>query len=65
MVVQGTGGRLGAMSRNQRAGWALIAVAGAISTSIVAFEIVQLVTTADPESSETLPVIGFEPIVGD
>jgi hypothetical protein len=48
-----------------RLGWALIALAGAVSISIVAFEIVALVADADVESSETLPVIGFVPPVED
>jgi len=45
----------------QRAGWALIALAGVISSTIVAIEIDALVSTANPESSETLPINGFEP----
>jgi len=48
-----------------RLGWALIALAGAVSISIVAFEIVALVGDADVESSETLPVIGFVPSLED
>jgi len=51
-----------AVSGRQRFGWLLIAVAGVISSSIVALEITNLVGVANPESSETLPVIGFEPL---
>jgi hypothetical protein len=40
----------------------LIALAGVISSTIVAIEITALVGQASAESSETLPVIGFEPI---
>jgi hypothetical protein len=50
------------VSGRQRAGWALIAVAGVISSAIVTIEITALVGQASVESSETLPVIGFEPI---
>ncbi len=50
------------VSGKQRFGWALIAVAGVISSTIVALEITHLVGEANPESSETLPVIGFEPL---
>jgi hypothetical protein len=49
----------------QRAGWALIAIAGALSTGIVAVEIVALVNDAGAETSETLPVIGFVPAGDD
>lgn len=50
------------MSVRQRFGWVLIAIAGVISSSIVALEIATLVGSVSPESSETLPVISFEPL---
>ncbi|CAB4563731.1 unannotated protein [freshwater metagenome] len=53
------------MARKQKAGWALIALAGAMSTGIAVTEILSLVGQADAESSETLPVIGFVPSVDD
>jgi hypothetical protein len=53
------------VGRVAKLGWALIALAGALSISIVAFEIVALVADADVESSETLPVVGFVPPLGD
>jgi hypothetical protein len=51
--------------RKQQAGWALIALAGVMSTGIVATEILSLVDQAEAESSETLPVIGFVPSEND
>ena len=51
--------------RKQQAGWALIAVAGVISTGIVVTEILSLVDQAEAESSETLPVVGFVPSDND
>jgi len=48
------------VSAKQRAGWALIAVAGVISSTIVTLEVTALIGSHNPESSETLPVIGFE-----
>lgn len=51
--------------RKQQAGWALIALAGVMSTGIVVTEILNLVDQADAESSETLPVIGFVPSDND
>jgi len=53
------------VGRVAKLGWALIALAGVLSMSIVAFEIVALVADADVESSETLPVVGFVPPLGD
>jgi hypothetical protein len=50
------------VSVRQRAGWALIALAGVISSTIVAIEINALISSSSPESSETLPIIGFEPL---
>jgi hypothetical protein len=47
--------------RKQQAGWALIALAGVMSTGIAVTEILSLVNQADAESSESLPVIGFVP----
>lgn len=49
----------------QQAGWALIALAGVLSTGIVVSEILSLVDQAAAESSETLPVIGFVPSDND
>ncbi len=49
------------MVRKQQAGWALIALAGVMSTGIAVTEILSLVNQADAESSESLPVIGFVP----
>lgn len=51
--------------RKQQAGWALIALAGVLSTGIAVTEILNLVDQADAESSETLPVIGFVPSDND
>lgn len=53
------------MGRTAKIGWTLIALAGALSISIVSFEIVSLVGESDVESSETLPVVGFVPPLGD
>lgn len=53
------------MSAKRQAGWALIALAGAVSTGIVAMEILALVESAQAESSETLPVVGFVPASED
>ena len=53
------------MGKKARLGWALIALAGVLSASIVSFEIVSLVGSSDAESSETLPVIGFVPPLED
>jgi ribonuclease PH len=50
------------MGKKQKAGWLLIAMAAAISAGIVTTEVVDLVGTQHPEVSETLPVIGFEPV---
>jgi heme/copper-type cytochrome/quinol oxidase subunit 2 len=49
------------VSARQRAGWTLIAVAGVISSAIVTLEVTALMDNQNPESSETLPVVGFEP----
>lgn len=56
---------LAIMGKRQRAGWALIAAAGTFSAVIVAWEISELVSMADSETSETLPVVGFSPIDSD
>jgi ribonuclease PH len=53
------------MGKKQRAGWLLIAMAAGISVGIVTTEVVDLVGTQNPEVSETLPVIGFEPVPED
>ncbi len=53
---------LALMGKKQRAGWALIAAAGMLSAGIVAWEISELVSMADSETSETLPVVGIAPI---
>ena len=53
------------MGKKQRAGWLLVAMAAAMSTGIVTTEVVDLVRAENPEVSETLPVIGFEPIPED
>jgi hypothetical protein len=50
------------MGKKQRAGWALIAAAGALSAGIVAWEISELVSVSGVETSETLPVVGITPI---
>lgn len=49
------------MSGRRTLGWLLIAGAGLVSTSIVTAEVISLVGELEPESSESLPVIGFEP----
>ncbi|MCF8548895.1 MAG: hypothetical protein K9G03_02835 [Pontimonas sp.] len=49
------------MGINQRMGWALIALAGALSIGIVSLEIYSLATQESPETSETLPALEFEP----
>ena len=49
------------MGINQRMGWALIALAGALSIGIVSLEIYSLATQESPESSETLPALEFVP----
>ena len=49
------------MSGKRTLGWLLIASAGLVSTSIVTAEVISLVGELEPESSESLPVIGFEP----
>jgi hypothetical protein len=53
---------LALMGKKQRAGWALIAAAGALSAGIVAWEISELVSVSGVETSETLPVVGITPI---
>ena len=49
------------MGSNQRIGWALIALAGALSVGIVSLEIYTLATQESPESSETRPARELEP----
>ena len=53
------------MGRKALVGWALIALAGALSITIVSLEIVSLVGDSASETSETLPVIGFTPAGDD
>ena len=53
------------MGRKQLAGWALVVLAGALSTGIVAVEVAHLIQGASPESSEGLPVVGFQPVDED
>lgn len=53
------------VGRTAKFGWALIALAGALSVTIVSFEIVALVGGSDVETSETLPVVGVVPPLGD
>jgi hypothetical protein len=53
------------MGKKQRAGWALIAAAGVLSASIVAWEVADLVRVSTSETSETLPVVGFTPVDDD
>jgi len=50
------------MEAKQLTGWILVVLAGAISASIVSFEVVNLVHGVNAETSEGLPVVGFEPI---
>ena len=50
------------MSGRRRLGWALIAGAGLVSSGIVTAEVISLVGQNEPETAETLPVIGFEPL---
>lgn len=49
------------VGKYQRAGWALIALAGALSAGIVSLEIYSLATAGADETSETLPSLEFEP----
>jgi hypothetical protein len=56
---------LASMGKRQRAGWALIAGAGVLSASIVAWQIADLVAVANTETSETLPVVGIVPVDDD
>jgi len=56
---------LASMGKRQRAGWALIAAAGVLSASIVAWQIADLVAVANTETSETLPVVGIVPVDDD
>ena len=53
------------MEAKQLTGWILVVLAGAISASIVSFEVVNLVHCVNAETSEGLPVVGFEPIDKD
>lgn len=55
----------GEMGKKQRAGWALIAAAGVLSASIVAWQVTELVRVSTSETSETLPVVGFAPVDDD
>lgn len=49
------------MSNSKRIGWGLIALAAALSVGILSFEIYSLANQQNPESSETLPALEFEP----
>ena len=53
------------MEAKQLTGWILVVLAGAISASIVTFEVVNLVHGVNAETSEGLHVVGFEPIDKD
>ena len=53
------------MGVKQLTGWVLVVLAGAISASIVSFEVVDMVHGVNAETSEGLPVVGFEPIDKD
>jgi hypothetical protein len=53
------------MGQKQRYGWALIALAGAFSIGIVGLEIFELMAVADNQTSETLPVLGFDPLLDE
>ncbi len=52
------------MGRKQAVGWALIAIAGVLSASILTTAIVERSETPTT-SSERAPVIGLEPIDGE
>jgi hypothetical protein len=53
------------MSKKQRAGWLLVGAAASVSLGIMATQVLELVRLDSPAVSETLPVIGFEPIPED
>ena len=53
------------MGNKQRAGWLLVGAAASVSLGIMATEVLDLVRLDGPKVSETLPVIGFEPIPED
>lgn len=49
------------MGTSRRLGWSLIALAGFLSLGIVSLEIVSLANFGNSNSSETLPVLEFQP----
>lgn len=53
------------MGQKQKFGWALITLAGVISIGVLSLEIFDLLSSAESETSETLPVVGFEPLPND
>lgn len=52
------------MGRKQALGWALIAIAGVLSASILTSAIVER-SEAPTTSSEPSPVVGLEPLDGE
>jgi hypothetical protein len=53
------------MGHKQRYGWALIALAGAVSIGIVGLEVFALMEVAQNQTSESLPVLGFDPLLDE
>lgn len=53
------------MGKKALVGWALIALAGVLSITIVSAEIAALVGQTGAETSETLPMVGFTPAGDD